>query len=278
MKVFLSLGFMLTTLLLHAAQDFVPLQEKAQGQALTGAVQLNESLYSNPAASSLVNVYSIDGSLSLPKSFAVSVLDTKTSGLGGAIGYFKREADKDYFAPGVTSNPGANTIQGAKLALMSRLSNNLGVGISGKSIWGPNIQGKADRIQDLDLGVIYNQGFFQLGASFRNILGGKELMQFYREYALGGRISYNQILSLSVATQSKLNKSTPYQVGVGVEYVSPYYFALRGGYRNLLQERKNFWSLGGSFVSPKLSLHYAMEIPNQPNASLEHTLGTTLLF
>ncbi len=278
MKSLLSLALFFGVFSVYAAQDFVPLQERAQGQALAGSAQLNDSLYSNPAASSFLNVYSIEGSLSLPKTFSVSVLDTKTSSLGGALGYFKRETEKNYYEPGVNSNSTQKYIQGAKMSLMGRISNNIGIGISGKSIWGPNVQGKLDRLHDADLGVIFNGVFFQAGASLRNVFGGKELMKFSREYSLGGRITYDQILSLSVATQSKLNVATPYQYGVGVEYVSPYYFAIRGGYRALMQDQESFWSFGASFVSPRLSLHYAMEIPNQPNAFSEHTVGTTLLF
>ena len=274
--VFLS--FIFSTFYLNAAQDFVPIQERAQGQALAGSAQLNDSLYSNPAASSFLNVYSVDGSLSLPKTFAVSVLDTKTSSVGGAVGYFRRQAEKDYFESGTSPNNESSYIQGAKLSLMGRLSEKIGIGVSGKSIWGPNVQGKSDKFYDADLGMIFNGGFFQAGASLRNVFGGKALMQFSREYSIGARATYDQILSLSVASQSNFNRVSPYQYGVGVEYISPYYFAIRGGYRILVEDRQSFWSFGTSFVSPRLSLHYAVEMPNQPSSTVEHTLGTTLLF
>lgn len=263
---------------LYAAQDFVPIQERAQGQALAGSAQLNDSLYSNPAASSFLNVYSVDGSVSLPKSFAVSVLDTKTSNLGGAVGYFRRQVGSDYFSTGTPSSNNSSYIQGAKISLMGRLSDKIGVGFSGKSIWGPNVEGQSDKLYDGDLGMIFNGGFIQAGASVRNVFGGKAMMGFAREFSVGARATYDQILSLSVASQSNFNEVRPYQYGVGVEYISPYYFALRGGYRILVEDRQSFWSFGTSFVSPRLSLHYAMEMPNQPNSAMEHTLGTTLLF
>ena len=278
MKKLLSLGLLFGALTLQAAEEFVPIQEKAQGQSLAGSTQLNDSLYSNPAASSFINVYSVEGSLSMPKGFSASVLDTKTSVLGGAIGYFRKEVGNNYYNSGIKPETGQKYLQGAKMALMGKISNSIGVGVSGKSVWGPNVAGKSDRLNDADVGMIFNGGFFQLGTAIRNVLGGKELMNLPREYTFGGRISYDQILSLSVATQSKFNSVSPYQYGVGFEYVSPFYFAIRGGYRTLVQERENFWSLGASFVSPRLSLHYAVEMPNQPNSPVEHTLGTTLLF
>ncbi len=278
MKMLLGLGLVFCSMGLHAAEDFVPIQERAQGQSLVGSSQGNDSLYSNPAASSFVNVYSVDGSLALPKSFAVSILDTKTSDLGGALGYFRREVGSDYYDKNVVPSGNQKYIEGAKLAMMKRISNEIGIGVSGKSIWGPNTQGERVRLNDADLGVIYNHNFLQLGAAIRNIFGGNELMKLPRDYSAGGRITYDQILSLSLATQSRLRSVAPYQYGVGVEYLSPFFFAIRGGYRILTEEKQNLWSFGASFVSPRLSLHYAMEIPSQPNAPLEHTLGTTLLF
>lgn len=276
MKQWIGWLVFFTTVSTFAAQDFIPIQEKAQGQALSGSIQTNESLYSNPAASSFVNIYSIDGSLSLPRSFAVSVLDTQTSGFGGAIGYYRKAADSDYFSSETASSK--KWIQGAKLALMGKLSNTIGIGVSGKSIWGPDSLGKDSKVLDADVGVLFNGGLFQLGAVLRNVLGGKESMRLSREYSIGGKISYDQILSLSVATQANVNSATPYQVGVGAEYVSPYYFGLRGGYRFSTQENINFWSVGASFISPRLSLHYALEMPSQPNTPSDHMLGTTILF
>src|SRR5688572_26841971 len=73
-----------------AAPEFVPLQGKAQGHSLTGASQLNDSLYTNPAASAFTQVYAIDGTFQMPRTFAVSILDTKTSGMGGALGYLRK--------------------------------------------------------------------------------------------------------------------------------------------------------------------------------------------
>ena len=274
---FLLLVVMIYSIGIFAAEDFIPIQEKALGQSLAGAPQLNDSLYSNPAASSLVDVYSVDGSYMLPKSFAVSVLDTKTSSLGGAVGYFRKVADRDYFTPGVSVD-NQKFIQGAKLAFMGRLSNQIGLGIAGKSIWGPDTAGKDNKLVDADVGAIFNSGFFQMGATIRNILGGKQSMKLDRELSLGSRLSYNQILSLSVAAQSKLNNPKPYQIGVGAEYVSPFYFALRGGYRSLVEEARSFWGVGASFVGPKLSVHYSLEMPNQSNSPSEHMFGTTMLF
>ncbi|NDG27879.1 MAG: DUF115 domain-containing protein, partial [Proteobacteria bacterium] len=56
--------------------DFVPLRERAQGHSLTGAIQTNDSIYSNPAAGIFATTYSVEGTFAFPKSFSIcSVAD-----------------------------------------------------------------------------------------------------------------------------------------------------------------------------------------------------------
>ena len=71
------------------AAAFVPTQSMALGQSLSGATLLNDSIYVNPASSAFTSVYSVDGSyLFGPRAFGVSILDTKTSSIGGELGYY----------------------------------------------------------------------------------------------------------------------------------------------------------------------------------------------
>src|SRR5262245_43322067 len=77
----------------HGAVDFVPLQEKAQGQSLTGGNVLNDSIFSNPAGSTFTQVYSVDAQAQGLNNFAVSILDTKNGNIGGGMAYFRRGID-----------------------------------------------------------------------------------------------------------------------------------------------------------------------------------------
>lgn len=255
-----------------STSEFVTLHEKAMGQSLNGSSLANDSLYTNPASSAFMNVYSVDGAFQLPKSFAVSVLDTKTSSIGGGLGYYRRQMF------------GNQPTQGAKLALGGKVSDTIGIGVAGKMLWGPtSIIGSNglhtnDRFNNVDVGVLANLGGIQFGGAIRNVFGEKPEMEQEREFSVGGRISYDQVLFLSGATQSKMNAVKPYQYGIGAEYVSPYFFALRGGYRVQPEVAHSYWGLGASFVSPRLALHYAVELPNQSSEAVEHTLGATLLF
>lgn len=249
-----------------AAPEYVAVQDRALGQSLGGASQLNDSLYTNPASSSFTQVYSIDGSLMLPRSFAVSILDTRTSSVGGSLGYFRRTLGED---PGF--------LQGVKLALSGKASQSIGLGIAGKTLWGPDTLSTNSRLNDLDTGVLTNFGWLQMGLTLRNILGGNLAMSQPRETMLGGRIGYMETLYLSAAAKSLLENLNPYQYGVGVEYISPYYFALKGGFRWQPLQRASYWSGGLSIISPRLSLHYAVEFPQQADEKMEHVFGLTIL-
>jgi hypothetical protein len=270
--------FLFCTLLsiasVHAAPEFVSIQEKAQGQSLTGATLLNDSIFGNPASSAFIQAYAVDGSFLPPKSFSASVLDTKTSAVAGGLGYFRREvADQ------------ANVFQGLRLSLSGRVSNVIGIGMAGKVLWGPGSTGQNGRLNDGDIGTIANLGFVQFGMTTRNILGGNKQMGYEREVAVGGRINYEGLLYFSAAAHSKVNElNNPYQYGVGAEYVTPYYVSAKGGYRMVPSSRQNYWSAGASFISPALSLHYAVEIPTAENDVLgkknkpEHQFGATMQF
>lgn len=254
------------------APEFVPIQEKAQGQSLAGSNLLNDSLYSNPAGSTFTRVYSIDGTYSLPKSFAVSVLDTQTSSVGGSLGFFRKN-----------HTDGIDPTQGLKVSLGGRVSDSVGVGVAGKMVWGPTqtdvVNSGVSRLTDVDTGVLVNFSSMQFGWTVRNLMGGNEALDLEREWTVGGRINYNQLLFLSAAVTSPWGYLSPSQYGFGAEYISPYYFSLKGGYRIEPSNSPSltFWTLGASFISPKMSVHYALELPNQTDTEMEHLIGVTLI-
>ncbi len=266
MRTLLKVGIFVLSGLATASPEFVPLQEKAQGGALAGASQLNDSLYTNPAGSSFTQVYALDGIFQMPKTFAVSVLDTRTSGMGGALGYFRKQVGS-YEQP----------LQGAKLGLCGKVSDSIGFGVAGKMLWGPNLAGDYTKLNDIDTGLLGTYSFLQFGVALRNTLGGDVSMDQGREWTAGARAGWEDTLYLSVATVSHWEAVSPYQYGAGVEYVSPYYFSLKAGYRTQPRVGQNFWSAGFSFLSPRLSLHYAVEFPQQAGSKTEHLLGVTLL-
>lgn len=246
----------------HAAVDYVPLQEKAQGQSLTGGNVLNDSLFSNPAGSTFTQVYALDASMQGFNNFAVSILDTKTEGMGGGLAYFRRGVE------------GART-QGGRVNLASRISDTLGLGVSGKYVAGPDTLGNEAKLTDADLGLLANFQYLVFGLTLRNTLGGNDAMAMNRELAAGMRLNYkNQLFfSASAVAQKGID---PKQVGFGMEFVSPYYFALKGGYYFLPKTPFAAWTGGLSFISPKLSLHYAVEFQNL-SRGMEHQFGLTLL-
>lgn len=252
----------------HAFSDFVPLKERAQAHSLTGAIQGNESVYSNPAASAFQETYSVDGTFAFPKSFSASVVDTRTTSIGGGLGYFK---EHDSFS--------THYVHGLRLSLGSRINDSLAVAVAGKALWGSK-PGMGDGFKDVDTGLLYNLGFASAGVVLRNVMGGNKAFQQDREISLGGRIGYSNVFYVSASAHSKLNQLSPYEYGFGAEYVSPWFFSLMGGYRFQTGPASppSYWSTGMSFLSPRLSLHYAVEFPQHLSEDTSHLLGVTMMF
>lgn len=249
--------------------DFVPLKEKAQAHSLTGAIQGNESVYSNPAASAFSDSYTLEGTFAFPKSFSASILDTRTSSIGGGIGYF-REQDS------LTQD----SSHGVRLTLSSKASEKVAIAVAGKAIWSKE-GAKESSFKDVDAGVLWNLGFATAGVVMRNMTGGSEEPNKDREVSIGGRIGYSTAIYLSGSAHSKLNRLSPYEYGFGVEYISPWHFSLMGGYRfqrNTDSKNPSYWSTGISFLSPRLSLHYGVEFPQQLQENTSHLLGMTMIF
>lgn len=254
-----------------AAPEYVPIQEKAQGQSLTGASLLNDSLFSNPASSSFTNVYSVEANGVSKRTFSASILDTKTSGYGGSIGFFRRALP----ANPASAEPYA---QGVKIGLASRATEQIGFGLAGKMIWSPDTVGTDRKLTDIDAGLLGNFDFLQLGLTLRNLFGGNTALDSGRELALGARINYQNTLFFSTSALSKWERMKPYQYGFGAEYVTPWYFGLKGGYWFQPDTKLAAWTAGLSILSPRVSFHYAVEFPNTASTSPEHQFGMTLLF
>lgn len=254
---------------IQAMYDFVPLQERALGQSLTGATLLNDSLFSNPASSVFIQSYSIDGTYNLPKSFSVSVLDTRTSNIGGALGYFQE-----------TFNSSSMPKQGAKVSVMNQVvSQVFGLAAAGKIIWGPDQNQNQTNYKDLDIGFLIKASFLQIGGTLRNVFGGLSVLNENREIQLGIRFNYDDILFISLTSQSLYSTPTPYQYGAGFEFITPYYFSLKGGARYLSSQNTYLWSVGTSILAPKIAIHYAANFGSSTDPStIEHTIGTTFLF
>jgi hypothetical protein len=271
----LALALAFTVQSIYAAEEFVPMESFAEGQSLSGANTLNDSLYVNPAGSGFTNVYSVQGTYGIGGSFAASVLDTKTGLIGGSLGYFRRPEEN----PQTLTNF-AKPLQGVNLGLSAQLVPGIALGVAGKSIWGPDMTGADSKYNDVDVGILGSLGLAQLGLAVHNVFGGSPAMDLGRELTLGGRIGYKDLLFLSVATDSYWSQVTPYQYGIGAEYVSPYHFSLQGGYRIRPSESTTYWTVGFSINSPVVSLLYAAQIPNQKyglDNTIEHLLGITLL-
>lgn len=250
----------------QASSEYIPVHEKALGQSLAGSASINDSLYSNPAASAFTQVYSLEASLLMPRTFSASVVDTRTSQLGGGLGYFR------------VQEPGSeNVAQGVKLGLTTQLSNVVSIGLAGKALWGHGPSGVSGSLKDVDLGFFSRMQPVTLGVTFKNLFGGDSALGYDREAVLGASVNWNQTLFLSLAAHSKWGKWAPYMYGVGVQYVSANYFGLRGGYRVSTETGVGVWGVGAALLAPKLGLHYSVEFLPESQGGMDHMIAATLL-
>ncbi len=247
------------------AADYISLQERAQGQSLSGGNVLNDSLFNNPAGSTFTQVYAVQADMLSLRNFSASVLDTKNSGLSGGLAYFRRE--NGFNGP---------LTHGGRLNISTRASESLGMGVTGKYVAGYELLSMSEAsLTDFDVGMLANFNFMQLGLTVRNLFGGNAAMDLGRELVAAMRFVYQNQLFFSASATAQYGFN-PKQVGVGMEYVSPYYFALKGGFYFLPNTPFSSFTGGLSFISPKLSLHYAVEFPNLRREML-HQIGMTLL-
>ena len=101
----------------------------------------------------------------------------------------------------------------------------------------------------------------------------------FRQFSLGARINYQELLFFSVGAKSEPDRFSPRQVGIGAEYISPYYFGVKGGYRIMTDgSGLSNWSAGLSVNAPKVALHYAVVFAQLPGQEAEHAFGATFLF
>ncbi len=259
-------GLMGGALPVYAGHEFVPIQERAQGQSLVGSSQLNDSLYSNPAGSAFTQVYTVEGVYGLPKTFAASVLDTKSSAIGAGLGYFRRLDEGQ-------SDP----VQGAKLALVGKMTDYIGLGFSGKALWGPDAAGNKTSFKDVDGGLLVELTPVHLGFTMRNLFGGNAALNQLPEWGFGASFNIQNTLILNAATLGEMKGFKPYQYGFGMEYISQYFFSVKGGYRVQPDRHQSFWSGGISFLAPKVSFHYSVEVSADSSKKTEHLLGTMFL-
>ncbi len=254
----------------YARPEFISIQELTQGESLTGANLLNDSIYVNPAAGAFTQVYSVEGTYLYKNSFEASIIDSKSGGLIGEVGYFNTLGGPAE----LTSN---TFVQGGKVGVTTRLSNHFSLGLDGKYLWrGTSATGKQTLV-DGDVGFLGNFSWISFGAVVRNLLSSQTHFNQFREWSLGAQINYHHLVYLSAASFSTWNNLAPYQYGFGFEYYSPYYFSIKTGYRMEPNADLHYWSAGLAFVAPRFNLTYGILVPLQNGDVIQNMVSLAFL-
>jgi hypothetical protein len=260
------------------------LSSSAMGRAGAGVGAENvHSIYNtNPASMMFEKYYSVGaGYTSDGNTLQASVVDTKTSGVGGALSYFhqleaNRYEDKLW------------KINGIHLALAGNLVEAFSVGVLGKYYWfkaaSPLV--RDTQMLDFDLGVQYRLGpFFAAGATLRNVMLKTQKEAFPNpDLALGISVSPVSAINILADAGTWLKEGNQvkgkWMLMGALEGKLSDTFALRGGYRYVLGMASLQGATAGlSVLFEKVRLSYgALFFLSSVPLDHRHSVDITLVF
>ncbi len=240
---------------------------------MTARVNLNESIYYNPASSAHSrctsidagaawnNIPSIDGRVD---SYFANALDTEGGIFGGGLGYARRS---------ITSGGSEWELRGIinKLLLSNKLA--LGIGISYLSY---NHQGQKGNNVNTDFGLLWLLAPKSIiGVTAYNLLGDKHNLET-RALAFGFRQTFWDFFSVDLDFEHRFKKKTTFGGALELLYRNGLMLTLSGK-RN--QNLKNTsWGMGLGYVGPKISFIYGTMNAITAPFSFAHSASLRVFF
>ena len=225
--------------------------------ALRGGITLNESLNSNPASFAFTDKYSIEAYVDVKpgmRSWNASVVDTKTSFYGAALGYSRKDFDVEM---------PQNVIQGALAKRWGAFS--LGVG------------------SDYTFNDVLNHvnlkagGLVQVHPRLHVGLVGEDLLSNSKILGAGVQLNIYDILLLSSDVSKNLSKkSFDVQTGAEIHHEKTGLSFRGGGHLNTSSSFQSY-SLGAGWALYKLGFFYGFEKSLKKSES-RHALSMRVFF
>lgn len=218
---------------------------------MTARINLNESIYYNPASSAHSRCTSIDGGIAWNRipdmngrvdTYFVNAIDTDGGLFGGGLGYAKRS---------ITSGGSEWEFKGIINRLM--FDNKLALGF-GVSYLNYNHIVQKDSNFNLDFGLLWLVGPKSIiGATAYNLIGDSNNIKT-RSLAFGFRHTMWDFFSVDLDFEHRFKKKTTFGGALELLYTNGLMITLSGK-RN--QNLKNeYWGMGLGYVGPKISLVY----------------------
>ncbi len=240
---------------------------------MTARINLNESMYYNPASSAHSRCTSIDGGVAWNKipsidgrsdTYFVNALDTEGGFFGGGFGYAKRS---------ISSGASEWELKGLINKLLPGNRVALGVGVSYLSY---NQLGQKDKNLNTDFGLLWliTQKSI-IGATAYNLLGDKHGIET-RSIALGFRQTIWDFFSFDLDFEHRLKKKTTFGGALELLYNNGLMITLSGKRNQYLQNSS--WGMGLGYVGPKISFIYGTMNAITAPYSFAHSASVRVFF
>jgi hypothetical protein len=220
--------------------------------SMVSRINLNESLYFNPASSAHSRCFSAEAGYAWNYSSQVAdrrmdtyyanAVDTDTGLFGGGAGYYKRKlkgGGAEWEARGILNK----TLIGDKFGL--------GFGFSYLSYTYFN---QSSNNFNVDVGLLYLLGKKTiLGATAFNLLGDDNNVRT-RSIDIGARQTFWDFFSVSVDFEHRFNKKINISGALEMLYRNGIMVTVSGRRNEYL--KNNYWGLGLGYIAPKVSIIY----------------------
>ena|GEM_PF-2566477 len=265
-----------------------------QGLALGGALVAHDGrsdfIYSNPAAPSLEEKYTVGfGYGTAGDQLRAQVADTKSSQLGGGISFSQRNIeDLTKFNDKALGNY-PRLEHSAVGTLMTKVSEKVGVGISAhhRYIRPRGVALPSKSFLSGDVGVIV-----ALSPEWRLGLAGLDLIADDTGYThrtlsvgtagnLGSGFMVLGQLDFVKAPEGNydtgfIDANSSAALSLGAEYTANAQFRLRGSYRTLPAWEQNYVGLGGGYMTDGVRIDYGVRFSPEDSKAQYHALSITV--
>jgi len=241
--------------------------------AMDSRININESLYFNPASSAHSRMFSIDTGFTLQHNSLVpgrvdtlyaNAVDTENEMFGGGVGYYRRNVGglgNEWDVRGVFN----------KLLLKNRMG--LGFGVH-YTKFNHNVDKTSN--MNVDFGAIFLLAQKTLlGGTAYNLIGDKNNINT-RSIKLGIRHTMWDFFSATFDFEHKLSKKTTLTGALELLYKNGIMITM-SGQRNV-QLDNIYWGMGLGYVGPKLSLIYGTMNAATAPFSFMHSFSLRVFF
>lgn len=257
-------------------QNLLGPQARARGGATAASILTHDALFQNPAAGAFQNKYSVNFAyMGTGDAITASIVDTKSGPLGGGLYYMKREFKNPASSP--TEGAYARSEERAGFSFFGKMNPSIGfgtnikyvyrrsrtAGVASGTAWNFDVGGRFILSEDIALGVVgQNLMTDETGLNPKTVLGGLEF-----------RAAGALMLSAQVGRIFDDESLGP-SYGVGAEYLLPYNFIARAGFRDT-GAKQTFVSAGFGYEAGSFGVNYSIQNALSGPKSQIHAVGVT---